>query len=47
MVANVDEPSRVRELPPFERRCHALIRDTRKNDEGEETCDDEDDVACA
>lgn len=34
MVADVDEPSRIRKLPPFQRGGHALIRDTGEDDEG-------------
>ena len=47
VVADLDEPSWIRKLPPFERRGNALIGDTGKDDEGEQTGDDESDVARA
>ena len=47
MIADVDEPSRMRELSPLERGGHALIRDAGKDDEGEQTGDGEREVARA
>ena len=47
MVAHRDQPPGIGKLPPFERRGDALIRDTRKDDEDDETGDDEGDVARA
>ena len=47
MVAHRDQPPGIGKRPPFERRGDALISDTGKDDEGDETGDDEGDVARA